>query len=213
MSQQQGSQQGSQHGLPTGFATGLPTGLEQGWKDSQRVPEVLDFRNRVPNTVFDKVFELKRLEEAERRAGHAKNKFFFDGKFLTWFPTGFPTGSPNMVPKQGSQAGFPSRVPKQGCQTGFPSRVPKQGSQAGFPNRVPNRVPNKFSNRVPNTFFFSRLKAWGLQPKCFGACRGSFPLDSSRFPTRFPIKFRFRVSGFKFRSPTGFPIGSQCRVL
>ena len=40
--------------------------LEQGWKGPQRVPEVLDFRNRVPNTVpntvFDKVFELKRFE-------------------------------------------------------------------------------------------------------------------------------------------------------
>ena len=43
-----------------------------------------------------------------------------------------------------------------------------------------------------------------------------------RFPTRFPINSRFRVSGFKFptrfrigasRFPTGFPIGSQCRVL
>ena len=41
------------------------TGLEQGWKGSQRVPDVLDFRNRVPHTVFDKVFELKRFGEAE----------------------------------------------------------------------------------------------------------------------------------------------------
>ena len=68
-----------QHGLPTGFATGLPTGLEQGWKSSHRVPEVLDFRNRVPNTVpntvFDKVFELKRFGEAEGGQGIPKISF------------------------------------------------------------------------------------------------------------------------------------------
>ena len=38
-------------------------------KGSQRVPEVLDFRNRVPNTVpnrvSDKVFKLKRFQQAQ----------------------------------------------------------------------------------------------------------------------------------------------------
>ena len=68
--------------------------------------------------------------------------------------------------------------------------------------------PQEILQQSSQHIFPQGLKAWGLH--------------SSRFPTRFPINSRFRVSGFKFptrfrigvsRFPTGFPIGSQCRVL
>ena len=115
---------------------------------------------------------------------------------------------------------FPNRVPKQGSQqanrvlNSF-NRVPKQGSQQN-----PQEIFQQSSQRI----FSPTAQSLGSSAvsKCFGACRGSFRLDASRFPTRSPTNSRFRVSGFKFptrfrigvsRFPTGLPIGSKCRVL
>ena len=119
-----------------------------------------------------------------------------------------PNRVSNRVPKQGSQTGFPSSS-QQGSQTVFPNRVPKQGSQQGFQQSsqqgsqqfqqgsqagFPTKSRRNFPTEFP-THFFPTAQSLGSSAvsKCFGACRGSFPLDSSCFPTRFPINSRFPV--------------------